>query len=879
MNNDRLVEMARVHQLLQREPPVARMVDENADEAGVAWPPAAGRPILGRNADTISSLLFDMIREECACKSVLSGWEAQGCQKHVDQCTEWPDQAFYVHRQSGRTPLHEACLRSACSHVIKALLNANPISSLGRDFAGHYPIHLIFIGHRYSDLDEMQEVIEALLSVNPTFLAISVNYEISTPLDLACRLPIINGAIIAKLIQANPTCAALLNNHMRTPLHVYVEFGEHHDLEGARCILDAHPGNAHTQDQDGRTPLHMAAARRNTAMLCFLLEYSPEVARMRDNSGRTALHELCDVSPREEHLPAIRALVEAAPETLLMTELRLEQTPLHCACSVQRPSLETIKLLATRDAASKTDAEHYTALHYACEGGADVGIIQFLLSVYDMAACVTTRKQDTALHIACGKNTSNDTVRLLIEANPAALNMTNDYGFTPLHCVCRAYQPRLGIVHALLEACPSSIIQRTNGGETAVHLACSSGAFVGVLQMLTLAQNQMSENVTFSISSAMLTEGTTNKIGNSPLHEACFRGASFEHIETLAKATPEWIVVRNNAGYTPLQVMCKSGRLDERVVTAFSRIRGHEVFSVMDSAGHTPLHSACREGTSIAAIRSLIQAFPDALHLKTTYGDTPLHLSCLRRASADVVEEIAVSSFGERTSTLLATNTAGQTPIGIAMGEFHTMCIGEMGCGIAANYTTAQHRAFDVLAVMVKLLFYGASSYGGGPRSLVKACVCLHRRGIRLNPTFIRRAIDLYPDEVRQVDDDFNHPLHIEASIPVEKMSLLDGPARNCCGRKCYSRAGVLSSLLAVYPEATQVQNSAGEFPLGLMIQNGRSWDQTFAMTLRHFPPALHWYKGMDVQFIPYVLSKVSRDCGLDTIFHLINSRPEMVCP
>jgi hypothetical protein len=99
---------------------------------------------------------------------------------------------------------------------------------------------LIFVGHRYSDLEEMQEVVEALLNVNPTFLAISVNYEISTPLDLACRLPIVNSAVIAKLIQANPTCAALLNNHTRTPLHVYVEFGEHHDLEGARCILDAH---------------------------------------------------------------------------------------------------------------------------------------------------------------------------------------------------------------------------------------------------------------------------------------------------------------------------------------------------------------------------------------------------------------------------------------------------------------------------------------------------------------------------------------------------------------------------------------------------------------------------------------------------------------
>ena len=64
------------------------------------------------------------------------------------------------------------------------------------------------------------------------------------------------------------------------------------------------------------------------------------------------------------------------------------------------------------------------------------------------------------------------------------------------------------------------------------------------------------------------------------------------------------------------------------------------------------------------------------------------------------------------------------------------------------------------------------------------------------------------------------------------------------------------------------------------MIQNGRLWDQTFSLVLRTFPPALHWYKGMDDQkFVPLILHKTSKECGPDTLYELINSRPDMIYP
>ena len=833
-----------------------------------------------------SPLLFKMIQEGCTCTSLLSGRlsDRVGCRRIVQICVEQPQLAAYSSSPFSRTPLHEACLRNSCSHVIQALIQANPAGALQEDDAGNIPLHLLFVDNNFGFVqpDEMVVICKDLLQVNPAQMVTTVNQNGDTPLHFACLATEnrSHGNIFLKILSANPACAAILNRHLQTPLLLYCK-QRHAQIEVATRILLAHPFANHQADSTGKTPLHNACKNLHTDLICFLLQHAPGNARRPTHENMTPAHLLCQGQPRDTHLPALEALLQAAPDALRVTDSDHGRTPLHIACRVQRASLAVIQRLvyANPEAVAMVDGEHYTALHHACENGADAEIIALLLSACPMAASIVTRKQDFAIHIACGANLSTKTVTLLIGTNKKALTMTNDYGFTPLHCVCRAYQPRMGIVQAILEVCPSCVVFKTHGGETPIHLACSSAAFVGVLQLLTLAHKTVTGDATDSCDERQ--NSTTNKVGNTPLHEACFRGASFDHIETLAKATPEWIVAKNNAGYTPLQVMCKGGLLDKRVVKAFSRIRGQEVFSVMDPSGHTPLHSACRVGTNVAAIRSIIRAFPEALHLKTTYGDNPLHLACFRGAGADVVNEVARASCDGRHKALLERNTAGLSPIGIAMQEFHTVRSKSASiCCVTSTYDTAQLRAFDVLATLVKILFYGTSHHEevSGPASLVKACVCLHRLGVRLDPTFIRRAIHVHPEEVRLKDSDGNYPLHIEANIPVEKMSILDGATKQgCCGGKCHSRTGVLVTLFQAYPEATHVQNKANEFPLGLMMHSGRSWDNTFALVLRNFPPALHWYNGMDDKIISLILSRVSKECGLDTLYEILNSRPDMV--
>jgi len=357
------------------------------------------------------------------------------------------------------------------------------------------------------------------------------------------------------------------------------------------------------------------------------------------------------------------------------------------------------------------------------------------------------------------------------------------------------------------------------------------------------------------------------------VHEACYQDTPYEQLETIAKANPEHILVRNVVDLTPLQILCKNGRIDERIISTFAQMGGPEIFSAVDSNGNTALHSAMRKDVDVASLRCLIRTSPDALRSRTTYGDFPLHLACLRRCSAEVIQEVAIAASSGDVSLALVPNVAGQTPIGIAMAEFKDHCIDGRNCTISSAYRTDQRRIFQVLCTLAKIVHYGplrCQQQGMKSLSLLRACMILHRKNVRLDPAFIQQAIHVYPEEVKLPDEVGNYPLHIEAGIPIEKMPLLDG----ACSGKSHSRMGILRLLLEAYPIACSIRNEDGDFPLCLMIQSGRLWGHTTAVAIRAFPPALHYYKGLDERLAPIIMAKVSKECGADTLFSLLVSRP-----
>jgi ankyrin repeat protein len=335
---------------------------------------------------------------------------------------------------------------------------------------------------------------------------------------------------IERLIKASPVVASKVNMKRQTPLRLHCQ-RRNASVEVAKLLLEAHPDAMQLLDgDDGWAPIHYVAANGNFTLLRYMVETYPESARVRTSNQETVLHLLCKqhhttttnstVSPsrdvaaaaaaaaanrnnggtgsgKTELVAAVELLLQADPDSVLTRDSKHSYTPLHLSvCKGGDPTvtLQVVRRLLECNprVATIVDCENYLPLHHACEIGCSLDIVQALLESYHPAVEAMTRKNDTALSLACTCNRSVDTVKMLITANPQALIKKNDYGFAPLHCVCRAYQPRMGIVGALLDARPSCVHLKTNAGETPLHLASSnSGVFVGVLQLLTTAQNNI----------------------------------------------------------------------------------------------------------------------------------------------------------------------------------------------------------------------------------------------------------------------------------------------------------------------------------------------------------------------------------------------------
>jgi len=307
----------------------------------------------------------------------------------------------------------------------------------------------------------------------------------------------------------------------------------------------------------------------------------------------------------------------------------------------------------------------------------------------------------------------------------------------------------------------------------------------------------------------------------------------------------------------------------------------------LDSHGNTPLHMALAHPTvSLRAIQIMIQANPDALSMKTISGDTPLHLAC-RLQSQDILQEITMASCaGLETalanchngdlSPILWSNMAGQTPFSILMDEYQSKCRNGGGCCVRMGFRG------ESLAALVKILYYGPAANSPN-KSLLAAALAIHRKGARVDPAFIRSILrsKSFWDEASVVDDQGNTPLHIEASIPIEKMLILDAPVHKkrkyCCQGACHRRMGVLRLVLEMNPEATKARNAQGMFPLQLVIHSGRPWSTTLATMIRHHPAALHWVSGLQAVMSPRVLERIASQCGRNCVYTFIRARPEML--
>jgi len=236
--------------------------------------------------------------------------------------------------------------------------------------------------------------------------------------------------------------------------------------------------SAETTDEDGVTPLQLAALEGHMSVCSALIGEGRAAAGAADAHRRTPLH----FAAEEGHAEVVTLLVShgAAVSAADCDGM----TPLHCA-SEKGHAHVAVSLLEHRASTSATTAKHASPLHLASRAG-DSAVAALLLE-HNASVVATDTNGDTPLHQAATPGVA----RLLLEHH-APVRRKNSWGDTPLHAA--AWLGEASVLEQLLDW--DADVDEASAGDahqTPLHLAarrgqlaatrllCMRGAAVGAL--------------------------------------------------------------------------------------------------------------------------------------------------------------------------------------------------------------------------------------------------------------------------------------------------------------------------------------------------------------------------------------------------------------
>jgi len=152
-------------------------------------------------------------------------------------------------RREGCSPLHVAAMYFPSSHVVDALLEANPDSCLAKDQYGSTPLHLAALlvgGNNMSLLSKASNIryfVSAVLALHPD-AAVSTDAKGNTPLHRIARwshhrLWGMTSKIAKAFLDAAPESANVVNRAGQEPLLHAIHFRAPFDV--VRPIIESHP--------------------------------------------------------------------------------------------------------------------------------------------------------------------------------------------------------------------------------------------------------------------------------------------------------------------------------------------------------------------------------------------------------------------------------------------------------------------------------------------------------------------------------------------------------------------------------------------------------------------------------------------------------------
>ena len=270
-----------------------------------------------------------------------------------------------------------------------------------------------------------------------------------------------------------------------------------------------------------------------------------------------------------------------------------------------------------------------------------VKVTQHIKSIKMTSISVTFHPEE--LHNLCNKNKISckqeeafDRIRQWLNHNKvhntrlkAALTYQDEYNRTPLHVIIEICPP-FDIIQMFINYAPEALQMMDGFGELPIHRACENGASLEVLQALVKSYPQIIE--------------ITDIEDTLPLHDACWKADSLDTVTLLVETYPGIVEVTTYNGDLPLHYACQSQKKvslealtflihsypdgmhqrNQYNQTPLDCLKGSEYAMHTDDNGMLALHHACKDGYSLHLILFLIQAYPESTIVQDNDGNTPL---------------------------------------------------------------------------------------------------------------------------------------------------------------------------------------------------------------------------------------------------------------
>ncbi|RDD41599.1 Transient receptor potential cation channel subfamily A member 1 [Trichoplax sp. H2] len=491
------------------------------------------------------------------------------------------------------TPLHYATIHDHIDVMQYLLSKGADIDALGGRL-GRTPI---LVGTEFNRRNAVQE----LLNHDPDMSIKDSNGQ--QILHIVAQQGNVDLAkiILQKLVEKGLAFVNDIDDEHKSPIHFAVDHGRF----GLTELLIQHGAQLCVAADDGSTPLHLAAYRKDLRIMRLLLgavenQGKKGYLNIFDNEGKTALHIAIEMN----HLEMVKLCLNYGASVMQENNLK----PLIHIAAING-SIEIAKLLLQHHVqVSDQDNRDRTALHHAVLGY-QTEMIQFL---HSEGATLESLDEEckTPFLTAVENGFVNATVVLLnLGANISA---TDNKNRNCLHYACRHRDSTI-LAELFKYGAASSINYHDFEGCTPLLASASTGDLHIINTLLDNGANLTA----------------VNKDGDTLLHLIAFNNGH-ELIKPVVNLMNTSININNGYGKTPLHLAAQAGYLNtvRILLNCGADVNNSDIY------GNSALHYAAKENRS--EVMKLLIEHHCNINITNRRRDTPLHLASKENALSAV---------------------------------------------------------------------------------------------------------------------------------------------------------------------------------------------------------------------------------------------------